>query len=76
MNIFPFRTAATAKEQTARYNEWTKTTESGKEYAFKKSFYDYTISRLMEDAGMPPKVVIKRKWFPKRPIQKSENQRS
>lgn len=58
------------------YNEWTKTTESGKEYAFKKSFYNYTISRLMEDAGMSPKVVIKRKWFPKRPIQKSENQRS
>jgi cephalosporin-C deacetylase-like acetyl esterase len=32
MNIFPFRTAATAKEQTARYNEWTKTLPAGKPY--------------------------------------------
>lgn len=57
------------------YNEWIKTTESGKAYAHKKMFYDYTLSHLMEDAGMPPKVVIKRMWFPKKTIQKKEKQR-
>ena len=74
IKLFEREDLRTVDTQSA-FKEWMSTTNSGKAYAQKREFYLYAISNLAKEMSLPSRVVISKKWFPLKHLQKKENQR-